>query len=54
MDFSDVLVIKLVPLTVDDVLAVGDVVPTCNRTHSAAGSGEAWDNVSSANRVGCW
>lgn len=41
MDFSDVLVIELVPLAVDDVLAVGDVVPTCNRTHSAAGIGSA-------------
>ena len=29
VDLSDILVIELVPLPVDDVLAVGDVVATC-------------------------
>lgn len=31
MDFSDILIVKLVPLAIDHVLAVGYVVPTCNR-----------------------
>jgi len=34
MDFGDILVIKLIPLAIDHVLAVGYVMPTCNeKTH---------------------
>lgn len=35
MDFSDILVIKLVPLAVDDILAVSYVMPACNRENAA-------------------
>ena len=34
MDFSDILVIELVPLAIDHVLAVGYVMPTCNRENT--------------------
>lgn len=31
MDFSDILVIKLIPLAIDHILAVGYIMATCNK-----------------------
>lgn len=35
MDFSDILVIKLIPLAVDHILAISYVMPTWNRGSTA-------------------
>lgn len=53
MDFGDILVIKLVPLAIDHILAVGYIMPTCIKKKyntaeiQSAGGTQAWGKVSS-------